>query len=431
MTFGATAASEAGWKVTVRPYAYGEAGIRQSLEEVSRLMRLAKDDPDVKRWAVHVLAARGIDGRDRPSVRTQSSALLDAFRAQTIYVPDSAGAEHIQAAHVTLCLRDRCIPGEDCESLCIGLGGAMLSIGLPVYAVKVDYGPGEQQHLLLGLLDETGNRFYADPSTTKPLLDYIPGAKDVTWVDPLDQVGTLGTVGPEIVTLGAPRRDRELFFKSGCWIEHRYGRWWSHREGKWSEVRGGFGKPVDRDGHWWMLIDGVEVQLNERQVSTFGLGQAIPVSVTNQTPYTQVTDGQVHAGLRYRVAIQLTFTSDPSQTDPQTIEDQFSGSWYIESFDAQDQAQIVPGLNQWIQTFLLQGIALQDQQLTNSSTINYLVVGVQSSNASPQPTSTPAAIPPPQANGNVSLVAASLVAAVVGGVGYGLWKKGYFGGRRG
>ena len=38
----------------------------------------------------------------------------DGVRAQTIYVPDPTGTEWIQAPHVTLCLRDHCIPGGDC-----------------------------------------------------------------------------------------------------------------------------------------------------------------------------------------------------------------------------------------------------------------------------------------------------------------------------
>jgi hypothetical protein len=436
MTFGAHAASQDGWSVTVRPYADGEAGLRQSLEEVARLMRLAKDDSLIKQWAVHVLAAKGVDGRDRPSIRLQAQTLLDAFRAQTIYVPDSAGAEHIQAAHITLCLKDRCIPGEDCESLCLALGGAMLSIGLPVYAVKVDYGPDHQQHLVLGLIDENGNKLYADPSTKKPIQDHMVGAVDLLWVDPLDQIGTLGSVGAEIVTLGAPQDAvnrvfdsvaRDVEYRNGHWTEYRYGRWWVHASGRWNEMPSGFGRPAHRDGYWWLEKDNVEVRLTEQQAEAMGLGQVTvqPAAVTTQTPYQQVTDSQVHAGLRYRLGIQLTFTVDPSTLTQAAILAPLASDWYVESFDAQTTANFIAGLNQWEQAYILQGISLRDHQLVNDAYVNYLVVGVQATSVTSAPQAS-AIVPAPTSNRNVSLVAASAIAAVAGGVGYALWKKGVF-----
>jgi hypothetical protein len=447
MTFGAQSASASGWTVSVKPYSGGEAGIRQSLQEVTRLMRLAKDDPRIKRWAVETLAARGIDGRNRPSIRQQAQALLDAFRAQTIYVPDSAGAEHVQAAHITLCLGDQCIPGEDCESLCLALGGAMLSIGLPAYAVRVDYGSDYQQHLVLGLTDETGNKFYVDPSTNKPILDSIPGAVDLDWVDPLDQAGTLGAVGAEIVTLGAvasmlTRRvsretPRKLFLSVGVWHEYRHGKWWTHSAGRWSAGLGS--QPFARGGRWWVSVDGTEAELTEAQAGSMGLGAA--PSVTTQTPYQQVTDNQVHTGLRYRLGMQLTFNQDPSiAIDTQALLNLFSDTWFIESFDAQAPATATASGSRE-QTYVLQGIAKADQTLADTNTsvgavdltrvsvgIKYLAVGVQSATSTPATTAiVPISPSTPADSNNVSFIAASLAAAVAGGIGYSLWKRYYRG----
>ena len=436
MTFGAQSAQASGWTVSVRPYSGGDAGIRQSLQEVTRLMRLAKDDPRIKRWAVETLARQGIDGRNRPSIREQAQALLTAFRAQTIYVPDSAGAEHVQAAQITLCLGDQCIPGEDCESLCLALGGAMLSIGLPVYAVKVDYGSGHQQHLVLGLIDDAGDRFYVDPSTNKPILNSMTGAVDLEWVDPLDQAGTLGTVGAEIVTLGAvanllSRRERRaLFLVAGSWREYSHGRWWKHSAGRWSANAPGMGAPFSRDGKWWVAADGTEVELSDIQAQSLGLGApSATTAVTSQTQFQTVTDNSIHTGLRYRILMQILFSQDPSTVDQVALTSQFSGGWFIETFEPVGSAQPAGSnfgqtsqTDQWTQEFLLQGIALADQTLANTATVTYESVSVQSVSATPATNAIVPSVTPTPSN-NVSLIGAVAVAAVVGGIGYSVWQR--------
>lgn len=452
--FGVSEAASAGWTITRRPYGKGEAGIRQSLEEVCRLMREARLDPDVKGWAVRELTAKGLDGRAHPSIRQQAAALLDAFRAQTIYVPDAAGAEHVQAAHVTLCLRDRCIPGEDCESLVIALGGAMLAIGLPTYGVKVSYGSSHQEHILIGLLDDNENAFYADPSTKYPLMEKIPGAVEEIWVDPLEQIGPVGT-GAEIVTLGAPRTDgRELYLQKGIWFEYLYGRWWVLSQGRWAagpKEKDAYGMPKPgasdtgaacgscaapaegmgknkypetfyRSGTWWTSNGQTEVQISDAQARTMGLGAQ---TVTTTTPYQPVTNGVVHAGLRYRIGMQITFGSDPTSMEQSDISDQFSADWFVESFDDASPANFVPGLNVWEQSFIMQAIAKHDMTLVGSATVSYLVVGVQASSANPL---SPGAVVPatpvaPSGSMNVSLLAAGAVAAVAGGVGYSLLRR--------
>ena len=249
-----------------------------SVEAVAKMMRDGRLDPSVRGWAIDVLTAAGLDGRNNPSVKSQATTLLAAVQKQTIYTPDPAGAEWIPAAHVTLCLRDRCVRGDDCDGLTVALGSAMLSVGLPAYAVKVSYGEAHQQHILVGLLDEAGNPLYADPSTNRGLQTRVPHAVEEIWVDPLDQVGTLGTSGAEMVTLAKPMA-RDLYYRGGHWFEYRYGQWWMHAGGKWLpgpvdyQAKGlpspGFGRPYKRAGSFWAESNGAHVELHPHEA---GLG---------------------------------------------------------------------------------------------------------------------------------------------------------------
>jgi hypothetical protein len=434
-------------------------------------MREARLDPDVKKWAVETLKAKGLDGRNRPTIRQQAQCLLDAFRAQTIYVPDAAGAEHIQAAHVTLCLRDRCIPGEDCESLVIALGGAMLSIGLPAYGVKVSYGADHQEHILIGLTDENDKKIYADPSTKSALMDRVPLAVDEMWVDPLDQVGAVGT-GAEIVTLGRPhylagpmRRvglddTRQLYQRNGRWFEYAHGQWWVYSGGQWSGLtsgRGSLGKPFTRDGRWYAQHENVEVELTAAQADSLGLGATTTATgttttntgaatdstltsdqVTGQVAYQQVTNNQVQLGFRYRVGMQLVFQEDPSTLGFANLADLFSADWFIESIDAQAPANQLTGTTTtWEQSYILQGIAKSSFTLTDGTlsgaasnanslvgvTVSYLVVAVQASSANPTgavaATTVPAGTP---SSFNLSAPVVILVGSVVGG-GWWVWHQ--------
>ena len=106
----------AGVPVTRAPYAEGSAGIRQSLETMALKMREGRIDSAIIGWAGGVLKAAGLDGRDRSTtVALQVSALLDALRAATVYAPDAYGAEVIQSAAGTLCLRPGlCLSRGDC-----------------------------------------------------------------------------------------------------------------------------------------------------------------------------------------------------------------------------------------------------------------------------------------------------------------------------
>lgn len=250
-------------------------------------MRDGRIDEDLRGWSVEQLHKRGLDGRGNVSIKQKAEALLAAVQEVTIYVEDPGGAEWIQRPHVTLCLRNKCIPGGDCDDLTGALGGAMLSIAVPSYAVKVTYpdkgdGTPRQEHILNGIIDEDGKRWYADASSKRPLMDHVPFAVEEEWVDPLDMTSSVtGTTGAELAMLGASMKHRDTYYKGGHWFEFAHGRWWMHDGTRWIEgprdaqASGlpGLGKPVARDGRWWVRRGNVDVELTSKQAHEAGLGE--------------------------------------------------------------------------------------------------------------------------------------------------------------
>jgi hypothetical protein len=106
----------AGIPVTVAPYASGSAGIHQSLDAMALKMREGRIDAAVIGHVGHVLVAAGLDGRSRATTDSKRvEALLDDLRKNTVYAPDAYGAEVIQSAAGTMCLRPGlCLNRGDC-----------------------------------------------------------------------------------------------------------------------------------------------------------------------------------------------------------------------------------------------------------------------------------------------------------------------------
>jgi hypothetical protein len=226
-TPGAARAAAAGLRVAEEPYPDGLAGVAKSLDVMAQKMRDGRNDPDVRGYAIDVLRAAGIDGRDHVPIRRQVQALLDDLRARMIYVPDPYGSESIQSAAATLCLRPGlCLRGGDCDDAVVALGSETLSIGIPSQIVKQNFGPHAQEHVLLAVQDESGQWLYADPSTRMDV-GQAHKAMDEVWIDPMTvgaAQGMAGGAGPQLVTLGAVPHVQS--FRDGAWHElSSFGRW--------------------------------------------------------------------------------------------------------------------------------------------------------------------------------------------------------------
>jgi hypothetical protein len=182
----------------VREYPPGVAGIQMSLEECAKAIRDGRLDPDIRGWAGDMLVRYG-----RPSsARGQAQAILEGFRSQVAYVADPVGAEYIASGTATLCLRPGvCVRAHDCDDAVVAVGSALMSIGIPVVVVKQNFGGGQQEHVLLEAQDEQGLWFAVDPSTKLPVGSKHPALEEQR-VDPMEQKGSTGTAGAEIVTLG-------------------------------------------------------------------------------------------------------------------------------------------------------------------------------------------------------------------------------------
>lgn len=241
-TPGVERAKKAGYKIDVRAYPLGEAGIELSLETVAKKVREGRLDPDIRGWAGDVLIAAG-----RPTrVRDQAQAILDAFRKKTMYLSDPVGAEYIASGAATVCLRPGlCVRARDCDDGVVAVGSALLSIGLPVLVIKQDFGADKQKHVLLAVQDEGGDWLAVDPSTSYPVGQRVGGAEEDV-IDPMEVVGSAGTAGPEIVTLGEVHvAERRISNVDGVWREERYGRQFAWTGAGWVEEAPGTSGAVD------------------------------------------------------------------------------------------------------------------------------------------------------------------------------------------
>jgi hypothetical protein len=306
------------------PYALGTAGIRQSIETLVEKAREARNDVDLRGWAIDTLTKAGLDGRDRPSVKARAQALVDGVRAQTIYVPDPNGTEWIQAPHVTLCLRNHCIAGGDCDDLFLAMLGAMLTVGLPAFIVRQQFGLGIQEHVLLGLKDESGIKLYVDPSTRDPVYSGTRAMRE-DWIDPMGSVGSIGPSSPELVTLGAPHglagisegtksAHRDLFYVQGHgWVERVNGRLYLWDGTQWHDVRAN-GLPSQQDQLGLGRATGFGIVLPSDVIAYRTMWNAYVVGVAQaflqcQTMWQNAAAGQTNTG-----ANLAQFASPPDAT---------------------------------------------------------------------------------------------------------------------
>ena len=201
---GIASMKAAGIPVTIAPYAAGSGGIRQSLDAMALKMREGRIDAAVIGHVGQVLQRAGLDGRSgRTTDAKRVAALLDDLRATTVYAPDAYGAEVIQSAAGTMCLRPGlCLNRGDCDDLSVALGSMTLSLGIPTQIVKQSFGADAQEHVLIAVYVD-GDWKYADPSTNMAFGSALAAQNEV-WVDPMEAVGNVPEASPQIVTLGRP-----------------------------------------------------------------------------------------------------------------------------------------------------------------------------------------------------------------------------------
>lgn len=117
----------------------------------------------------------------------------------------------------------------NCDDGVVAVGSMISSAGIHVVVVKQNFGPGKQEHVLVEAQMEDGSYIPADPSTNLPAGDKVPAVSEER-IDPMDVMGSHGTSGPEIVTLGSLPSDLDPVHKNdhGEWTVKRYGQWWIH-----------------------------------------------------------------------------------------------------------------------------------------------------------------------------------------------------------
>lgn len=187
----------------------GNAGVAQSVHEVNAKILEGAKDPRLREWAGQALKKAG----DPTSTVDRAQALLDAQRAQTVYVQDPPGVELVQKATMTLCLegdRGLCLRAGDCDDLVVVYCSAAMSLGISAKTVIEAYKSSDvYQHILCAIYDDDGEQWLkVDPShRTWPVGTSSPYATKEKWFDPMDKAKVTLTPAGEFVgvgQLGAP-----------------------------------------------------------------------------------------------------------------------------------------------------------------------------------------------------------------------------------
>ena len=167
----------------------GAKGVNLSLKEVAARIRKGRIDPRIRAWAIRAIKK---DGGPQDTIG-QAQAILTALKDATVYVQDPANAEFMQAAHETLCLDDKglCFRGGDCDDLVIAYGSATLSVGIPTKIIGECFNNNPTPSHVLAAIQNTANGEWlrVDPSTNKPVGEYVAGTKEV-WIDPMEDNST-------------------------------------------------------------------------------------------------------------------------------------------------------------------------------------------------------------------------------------------------
>jgi len=354
-------------------YPAGIGGVRLSLTEIAKRIYEGSRAPSMKAFAEFVVRNwAGIPPNVQLQNRRAAQILLDYVRAAVRYRPDPPLTEYTQSAAITLCVpgAPMCVPVEDCDGLVVAYATLTTAYGIPSHVIKQSFGGDQQEHVLVEIQDDNGDWLSADPSVQDRPIGWRAHALREDIIDPSDP-SSIGLVGaPEAEFIGVGR--------VGVW-------------------RGSV--PTARS----------VVGLVRTGLGYTGLAQA-PAPT-----FQLLTDRTIYHGNRYRIGMLVSTIATPNVPDPgygyltveQRLRNVLGPNWTIEQLSP--TGDVVGGIQSWV----LQGIATSDQQLTDSAFLTYSVIAAQV-----PPPNAPAAVPQATDGGNVG---ATKVALIFGAASLAAW----------
>jgi hypothetical protein len=193
-----------GIPITRRTYGMDEAAVRETLLDIAKKIREGMRTPSIRSMAGNVIKQKGSPS----SIRGRAQVLLDFVRTAVNYAPDPPMVEMVQSAPISLCAPGApiCIPIGDCDDLVVALGSLYGSVGLDVRVLKQTYGPEDQEHVLVAVLDEDHNWLAADPSAKTLPVGMKARASQEVWMDPSDPKDLkISAPEGEFIGVGKPR----------------------------------------------------------------------------------------------------------------------------------------------------------------------------------------------------------------------------------
>jgi hypothetical protein len=193
-----------GLAVVRRPYGMTEKDVHDTVIDIAKKIREGMRTPSIRSLAGNMLRQSGSpDG-----VRARAQAVLDFVRSKVTYVNDPELVEFVQGATVTLCVDGApiCIPIGDCDDLVVATGSMLGALGLETRLIVHDYGPDQEMHILLGVLDEQGRMLGVDPSKRTAPVGAIDRAVREAVINPTEPGELNMTSSPgEFVSIGRPK----------------------------------------------------------------------------------------------------------------------------------------------------------------------------------------------------------------------------------
>ena len=356
---------------------------KQSIDLMIAKIREGYKDRRIRARVGEVLHAAGLDGRD-PNVtdRQRAQALLDYLRAGTVYVPDPVKTEYIVGAAATLCLSpDLCIRASDCDDGTVALVCLLLSAGIPTWIVVETFGSNPmtgvpyQGHVLVGCKDEQGNAFACDPSTMKPVGGFSEHATQRQWIDPLRDSPT------EIIGVGRAHGGHGLGAAGGTIPATASG--------------------VQIPGQW---------TTSAGNAVTAGIRYAVGVTVAPTLAWTAADVTSYFSPPSIAANLGAGAVSTQTTAGPQFLVE-----------------QVIPGST--TTSWIMIGVARTGGVVATDATVTVVAVLQEQSPATTTPSqNTSSLVVPPQTssmNFGAALACGAGV-ALVAGVGWHLWKRGYF-----